>query len=194
MTALSRDPDRRWQQATALRTALTTLTRRLGLICTNQQMVEWIALAVRSRQAAGPQAPRHGVRARDGALRPEPLDRAGQRLDQRGRRGGAAHAAPDGGRPEHAGAVASPAEPSITTIERPRPLGDEYRAAADSVWPLRGAGRRRARHRGRRHHHCSGRRRRASRRSSCLPRTIGPARTRGLTELRPGRASRPCPT
>jgi serine/threonine protein kinase len=45
MTALARDPERRWQHATALRTAMTTLTQRLGLVCTNQQMVEWIAWA-----------------------------------------------------------------------------------------------------------------------------------------------------
>jgi serine/threonine protein kinase len=42
MTALARDPDRRWQHATALRTAMTTLTRRLGLIATNAQAIEWL--------------------------------------------------------------------------------------------------------------------------------------------------------
>jgi serine/threonine protein kinase len=42
MTALARDPERRWQHATALRTALTTLTRRLGLVASNAQMVEWL--------------------------------------------------------------------------------------------------------------------------------------------------------
>ncbi len=42
MTALSRDPDRRWQQATALRSALTTLTRRLGLQVMNSRVVEWL--------------------------------------------------------------------------------------------------------------------------------------------------------
>jgi serine/threonine protein kinase len=42
MTALARDPDRRWQHATALRTALTTLTRRLGLIATNTQVIQWL--------------------------------------------------------------------------------------------------------------------------------------------------------
>ena len=39
MTALARDPERRWQHATALRTALTTLTRRLGLIASNTQLI-----------------------------------------------------------------------------------------------------------------------------------------------------------
>jgi serine/threonine protein kinase len=42
MTALARDPDRRWQHATALRTALTTLTRRLDLIATNAQVIQWL--------------------------------------------------------------------------------------------------------------------------------------------------------
>jgi len=42
MTALERDPDRRWQHATALRTALTTLTRRLDLVATNLQVVQWL--------------------------------------------------------------------------------------------------------------------------------------------------------
>jgi hypothetical protein len=42
MTALARDPDRRWQHATALRTALTTLTHRLDLVATNAQVVQWL--------------------------------------------------------------------------------------------------------------------------------------------------------
>ncbi|MBA3464830.1 MAG: serine/threonine protein kinase [Deltaproteobacteria bacterium] len=42
MTALQRDPDRRWQQATALRTALTTLTKRLGMQVANQEVVQWL--------------------------------------------------------------------------------------------------------------------------------------------------------
>jgi serine/threonine protein kinase len=58
MTALARDPDRRWQHATALRTALTTLTRRLDLIATNTQVVEWLDWAF--TQAA--RGPRHGER------------------------------------------------------------------------------------------------------------------------------------
>jgi eukaryotic-like serine/threonine-protein kinase len=45
MTALSRDPDHRWQHATALRAALATVTRRCRLACTNQQVVEWITWA-----------------------------------------------------------------------------------------------------------------------------------------------------
>jgi serine/threonine protein kinase len=42
MTALERDPDRRWQHATALRTAMTTLTKRLGMVVTNPEVVQWL--------------------------------------------------------------------------------------------------------------------------------------------------------
>jgi serine/threonine protein kinase len=42
MTALARDPDRRWQQASAMRNAMTTLSSRLGLQITNGQVVEWV--------------------------------------------------------------------------------------------------------------------------------------------------------
>ncbi|HET9620858.1 MAG TPA: protein kinase [Kofleriaceae bacterium] len=42
MTALARDPDRRWQHATALRSALTTLTQRLDLVASNAQVVDWL--------------------------------------------------------------------------------------------------------------------------------------------------------
>jgi len=42
MTALVRDPGRRWQHATALRTALTTLTQRLDLVAANTQVVQWL--------------------------------------------------------------------------------------------------------------------------------------------------------
>ena len=42
MTALERDPDSRWQHATALRNALTTLTKRLGMQVTNQEVVAWL--------------------------------------------------------------------------------------------------------------------------------------------------------
>jgi serine/threonine-protein kinase len=42
MTALARDPDQRWQHATALRTAMTTVTQRLGAVVTNAQVLEWV--------------------------------------------------------------------------------------------------------------------------------------------------------
>lgn len=42
MTALERDPQQRWQHATALRSALTTLTRRLGLVASDADVVAWL--------------------------------------------------------------------------------------------------------------------------------------------------------
>ena len=45
MTALARDPDQRWQHATALRTAMTTVTQRLGMVITNAQVLEWVEWA-----------------------------------------------------------------------------------------------------------------------------------------------------
>jgi serine/threonine protein kinase len=42
MTALARDPERRWQHATALRNAMTTLTHRHGLVASNAQAVQWL--------------------------------------------------------------------------------------------------------------------------------------------------------
>jgi len=50
MTALARDPERRWQHATALRNALTTLTRRLGLIASNAQLIQWLDWAFAQRR------------------------------------------------------------------------------------------------------------------------------------------------
>jgi serine/threonine protein kinase len=46
MTALERDPERRWQHATALRNALTTLTKRLGLVVQDQQVIDWLSWAL----------------------------------------------------------------------------------------------------------------------------------------------------
>ena len=51
MTALVRDPGRRWQHATALRTALTTLTQRLDLVAANLEVVQWLDWAF--NQAVG---------------------------------------------------------------------------------------------------------------------------------------------
>jgi len=47
MTALDRNPDQRWQRANALRQALTTETKRLGLYAHNAQVYEWIEKAFR---------------------------------------------------------------------------------------------------------------------------------------------------
>jgi len=52
MTALARDPERRWQHATALRSALTTLTRRLGLVASNAQAVQWLDWAFTQKRPA----------------------------------------------------------------------------------------------------------------------------------------------
>jgi serine/threonine-protein kinase len=56
MTALERNPDKRWQQATALRQALTVATQRLGLVAHNGQVVEWIehAFDEQSREDSEP--------------------------------------------------------------------------------------------------------------------------------------------
>ncbi len=42
MTALERDPEQRWQRASALRMALTAETMKLGLVAHNTQVLEWI--------------------------------------------------------------------------------------------------------------------------------------------------------
>jgi eukaryotic-like serine/threonine-protein kinase len=42
MTALDRDPDARWQRAAAMRVALTTETKRLGLAVLDQQVAGWV--------------------------------------------------------------------------------------------------------------------------------------------------------
>jgi eukaryotic-like serine/threonine-protein kinase len=53
MTALARDPAQRWQHATALRTAMTTVTKRLGLECTNQQVIDWMKWAFEQTKPHG---------------------------------------------------------------------------------------------------------------------------------------------
>jgi serine/threonine protein kinase len=59
MTALEREPARRWQHATALRAAMTTLTQRLGLECTNQAAIEWITwMLAQPRKNSARLAPR----------------------------------------------------------------------------------------------------------------------------------------
>ena len=45
MTALSRDPDRRWQRASAMRNALAHEVQRLGMIGLNSQLADWLAHA-----------------------------------------------------------------------------------------------------------------------------------------------------
>jgi serine/threonine-protein kinase len=45
LTALERNPDRRWQTATAMRTALANVATELAISVTNAQMMEWIEWA-----------------------------------------------------------------------------------------------------------------------------------------------------
>jgi serine/threonine protein kinase len=45
MTALQRDPDARWQGASAFRTALTSEAKELGLVALGQQLFEWVEWA-----------------------------------------------------------------------------------------------------------------------------------------------------
>jgi serine/threonine protein kinase len=51
MTALARDPEVRWQRAAALRVALTTETKRLGMTVLDQQVAQWCE--ARFREALG---------------------------------------------------------------------------------------------------------------------------------------------
>jgi serine/threonine protein kinase len=43
MAALSRDPDQRWQQASAMRSALAVVTKRLGLVAGPLDVARWLA-------------------------------------------------------------------------------------------------------------------------------------------------------
>ena len=55
MTGLAREPDERWQRASAMRSALATVTKRLGLTSTNTQLVTGIeALFARPIPAEAP--------------------------------------------------------------------------------------------------------------------------------------------
>ncbi len=54
MTALERDPDARWQRAAALRVALTTEMRRLGLAVLDQQVVDWCTQVFENSDADTP--------------------------------------------------------------------------------------------------------------------------------------------
>jgi serine/threonine protein kinase len=54
MTALERDPEKRWQHATALRNAMTTLTKRLGLVVQDSQVIEWLTWALEQTKPRTP--------------------------------------------------------------------------------------------------------------------------------------------
>ncbi|MGE0870759.1 MAG: serine/threonine-protein kinase [Kofleriaceae bacterium] len=45
MTALERDPEQRWQNAAALRTALTLVAKDLGIVVCPRQIVDWVMWA-----------------------------------------------------------------------------------------------------------------------------------------------------
>jgi eukaryotic-like serine/threonine-protein kinase len=45
MTALTRDPDQRWQSAAAMQAALATVARKLGVVVGGPQLAEWIEWA-----------------------------------------------------------------------------------------------------------------------------------------------------
>jgi len=55
MTALERDPDKRWQSAAAMHVALANASREFGLVVGSQQLVEWVEWAF--SQVARPSGP-----------------------------------------------------------------------------------------------------------------------------------------
>jgi len=141
MTALSRDPDGRWQHATALRTALTTLTRRLGLVSTNRQVVEWIGWALEQTKPHGtvlpaalasgletdPSGP--GVQLEDGTRTEPRVDPRAAASSQKLTLVADGPLAPPTARPTGTPAQSITAQPAVPSGE-PRQLdGPEYRAA-----------------------------------------------------------------
>jgi serine/threonine protein kinase len=68
MTALARDPEQRWQHANALRTALTTETKRVGAVALNAHVVEWVEWAF--EQGREPSEPSISIERGTAALQP----------------------------------------------------------------------------------------------------------------------------
>jgi serine/threonine protein kinase len=65
MTALTRDPDQRWQSAAAMQAALTTVARKLGVVVGGPQLAEWIDWAFsQEAQDAQDSGPMPGAAAR----------------------------------------------------------------------------------------------------------------------------------
>jgi len=64
MTALTRDPDQRWQSAAAMQAALNTVARKLGKVIGGPQLAEWIEWAF--TQEAGDSGPIPSPQARPG--------------------------------------------------------------------------------------------------------------------------------
>jgi serine/threonine protein kinase len=65
MTALARDPDARWQHATALRNAMTTITARTNLVISNSRAADWVEWAFEQTKPRGHSALRTIVLADD---------------------------------------------------------------------------------------------------------------------------------
>ncbi len=79
MTALARDPDKRWQQASALRSAMTTLTKRLGMAVQSSKIIEWITYAFEHTRPHYPIRPDLGDSTSSVSMiiePPSPIDRA----------------------------------------------------------------------------------------------------------------------
>jgi len=68
MTALARDPDRRWQRASAMRNALATEIRRQGLGAVSSQLSEWLARSLVRGPAAVDQEPSIVIEIGSGVL------------------------------------------------------------------------------------------------------------------------------
>ena len=108
LTALQRDPDLRWQSASAMRTAITNAMEAFGPRVTNQQVLEWVEWAFKQEP---PKEDSGLVRAIDSLDDPSGV-------------------APDYG-PEPAGSAAGDPEPGAGP-RRPRP-GSEGRTRAERV-------------------------------------------------------------
>jgi serine/threonine protein kinase len=90
MTALARDPSRRWQNANALREAIGVEARRLGLVAVNQQLADWVEGTFASAgRADSPQSISISTGMLEGSVTDEPVIDGqatalfeGQELDQ----------------------------------------------------------------------------------------------------------------
>jgi serine/threonine protein kinase len=71
LTALQRNPDQRWQRASALRDALATEIRRLNLLALNGQVFDWVERAF-ARRATSAGEPEISIRPSTAAPEPPP--------------------------------------------------------------------------------------------------------------------------
>jgi serine/threonine protein kinase len=65
LTALQRTPERRWQNAAAMRAAITNVMLSLGSPVTNQQLIEWVEWALQQRPPTEALAPARELDAVD---------------------------------------------------------------------------------------------------------------------------------